>query len=1057
MAPSATIDLEPPFPQQAKDATVLPSLDADERLKGLWYEHGRPFSERYANPELRSLPALLGYNAKARPETIAFLHPNGASFKQITWKEFDLIVRSLAASYSSAFHRQLVESINNNSQPTVALLGVGHSFAYFATQLALISLGARVLLLSPSNADVARDYLLATCGATGIVVEEQLLATLQDMHCAIVPLQEVPPLQSLWAIGNAAMLKFEPDDVWNSHAMMLIARMYRLFPEFAIDNWYLAFPLYHIAGISIAFSGLPNGLTLTFPPLNWPPAPGAILSAWRELDRLGHPAECLHCAPAVIEDLHEFIALSVKPDFSPLVKLKALQPGGAALSHRLLKILVALGCNVKTTYGSTEIGPPWRTIPHTRENPYCYRVRNLYPESKYLEMQPLGDGVYEPVVYKGFPLAAELWPSPDSPNPYRTNDLFVEDPPHSGLFVLQGRKDDLLVHSNGEKTNALPLQMALDACHSISKAAVFGHGRYCTSAIIQPAAEADSNRVDEEAIIASIEECCQSLPVHSRIHKSMVHILQPGQVLPVTPKGSVRRTEAESLFKTKLDALYERLESGEEPGAASVEFADLSDEDYVLHYVQQTLGINQVQTTAASFYSLGMDSHKAVRLRSALVKRFGKFPLMFIFEYSSVAALADRLASLGTYTGSAHATADHHKWIQHAISKYSADIAGWPTLPERTLRSPNPEVIYLTGATGSLGNALLETFVSNPNIHKVYCAIRGGGDRLVDSLRRRGYSSSVYNSVKLHVVSYDMPDRWLGLAQSEYDMMAAEVTIVLHNAWKLDFNLPVNEFDHDCLEGAMNLMRFANTGQRKTFAFSSSVATHLGPAAAGTEVAEMEMQNVPSLALDTGYAQSKFIVELLTQTLARRAGIPVKLFRIGQLCGHTKSGWNMTEMFPIMIKTGLEYLNAMPLLDTQGVDWLPVDVCAHSIGSLLTRSARDGPQIEETKYGVHNLVNPTVISWNDLLDVLETASGASFERIPMSEWVTRLQSLVESGSGVPGARLLGFFEDMASADDSTSPHFSTTKTQRLVPELALARPVDVALMRSFLIGWRSPV
>lgn len=126
----------------------------------------------------------------------------------------------------------------------------------------------------------------------------------------------------------------------------------------------------------------------------------------------------------------------------------------------------------------------------------------------------------------------------------------------------------------------------------------------------------------------------------------MVHSLRPGQLLPVTPKGSVRRKEAERQYEAELCAMYERLENGVEQIIASDELVQLSDEAYVLRCVQQGLSMGSIAPTA-DFHSLGLDSRKAVRMRSALMKRFGKFPLMFIFEYSSVPALSTVLTSLG--------------------------------------------------------------------------------------------------------------------------------------------------------------------------------------------------------------------------------------------------------------------------------------------------------------------------------------------------------------------------------------------------------------------------
>ncbi|KAK3656350.1 hypothetical protein LTR56_003052 [Elasticomyces elasticus] len=1070
MAPAAIADLvNDEETKQSGPYEVLPSKESDARLRELWYEHGHPWSEKYEDPTLTTVTSLLGYNARTRPNDIGFLRPDGTSFIPVSWREFETIVHKLALSYSQLFRAQIDTGNATGHQPTIALLGSGHTYEYLATQLALLHLGLRVLLLSPSNADAARDHLLTTCDAVGIVVQAELKAGLQQIY---LPAITMIPLPSFSGDTSTHDIEgFRPFDPWNSHSliihssgttglpkpvyhtnrsMMLIARMYRLLPSFAIDNWYLLFPLFHIAGVSIALSGLPTGLTLTFPPTNWPPAPSAILNAWCELEVMGRPAECVHCAPSVIEDLHEFLSHN-GGDFSPLTKLKVLQPGGAALSPLLLKKLIAMGCNVKTTYGSTEIGPPLRTIPHTRDNVHCYRVRNMYPDSPYLEMQDQGEGLLELLVYKGFPLAAELWPTENSPNPYRTNDLFLELPPGSGLFVLQGRKDDLLVHSNGEKTNALALQMALDSCPSISKSAVFGTGRAATAAIVEIV-----DNANEEETLDTIEQICSGFPTHSRLSRSLVYILTKGRTLPVTPKGSVRRKEVEKLYGAEIEEMYRKMEYGEHVESNDPDETDLSDQAFVLQCVQRVLGRDDIDQNA-NFYRVGLDSQKALRLRSALMKRFGRFPIHLVFESLSVLKLWQSLTAAPSIGGKDSARLKRQQWMQGAIRRYSALIEELPGASRaRDRKIDSGEVVYLTGATGALGNALIEGFVSNSKIRKVYCAVRGGRQRLTAALLDRGYSDAVANSSKLEAVSYTMSDPRLGLDEETYAQMAAEVTIVIANAWSLNFNLPVNEFEHDCLQGTMHLMQFAATGRPKTFAFSSSVATHLGSGAAGQTIEEDEAADDMTLALDSGYAQSKLVTERILQAYARHTKLPVKVFRIGQLCGHSFfASWNATEMFPIMLATGLKYLKAMPLLEGELVDWLPVDICAQSIVSLLTETKDSPLASDDAKSDVHNLVNPNAITWSRFLDVLEEASGVAFARVSMSEWVSQLQEASSSDDQIPGAKLIGFFEDMAKECMAARPVFSTVRTAQEVPALAATSEMNVTLLRGYLERWRS--
>lgn len=68
---------------------------------------------------------------------------------------------------------------------------------------------------------------------------------------------------------------------------------------------------------------------------------------------IGYPVDLVHCAPTLIENMYDYILSSKAKDFSPLARLKALQPGGAALQADIVAELVKNGVNVKTTYGST--------------------------------------------------------------------------------------------------------------------------------------------------------------------------------------------------------------------------------------------------------------------------------------------------------------------------------------------------------------------------------------------------------------------------------------------------------------------------------------------------------------------------------------------------------------------------------------------------------------------------------------------------------------------------------------------------------------------------------
>jgi len=529
---------------------------------------------------------------------------------------------------------------------------------------------------------------------------------------------------------------------------------------------------------------------------------------------MGHPVHCVHCAPTLIENMYEYI-LDHGSDFSPLSSLRLLQPGGAALSDSIVQGLVAHGVNVKTTYGSTEIGPPFRTIPHTQDNPKCYSFRNLYPDSPLLKMEEVGEGLYECVVYKGFELAANLWENSDEP--YRTNDLFVQDPQNSGLFVLQGRKDDILVHSNGENTSAGPLQLDIQtASRVISRALALGHSHPCVALLIEVHEDFDSESQEiRDVVWATVQKVNTKYPKHSQVLRSMIRILPRGMTLPVTPKGNIKRKEASKLYSTEIEELFSDLSPPTPPSTppTSVVFPEsLSEYLYTLFSSLSNTPTTEINEWT-TLYDLGIDSRLALTLRSSLSSYLGRsVSLSTLFENPSISALVShfsRLHSPSSSSGVIEGTMTTSQTINRIISNLASEFKNWA--PKSSHQYPNlgQEIVLLTGASGSLGTALIETLSASPRVAKIYAMIRGPNhlSKLRSSFIARGMDPSVLDEGgKVEVLNFSMQDPLLGVDIQVYAKLAMEVTVVLQNAWKMDFNLGVQGFEDDCLRSKSHLI-----------------------------------------------------------------------------------------------------------------------------------------------------------------------------------------------------------------------------------------------------------
>ncbi|KAI9738863.1 MAG: putative NRPS-like protein biosynthetic cluster [Cirrosporium novae-zelandiae] len=1044
----------------SSDPSVIVSPSAPQKTKELWFLHGHPWSTRFSSPDLVTLGALVRHNARVFPEQTAFLYPKTSekdtSYAPVTWYEFDQYTETIAASYLDTLQSELEVANASKEQPTVALLGQGNTFEYFVTELALQKLNLRVLLLAHGNALPATHHLLQKCNAVAAVVESRFinqdLAGIKKINMVEEILQNNPK-----AIGKVEAFKFEDGrDPWErqtyiihssgstgmpkpiihtNRSMMLIARMYRIFPEFHIENWFLLFPVYHIAGISTALSGFPNGQALSFPPRIWPPSSSAILAAWNTLGSMGYPIDCVHCAPTLIENLHDHLSTNGN-DFTPLSSLKILQPGGARLSDSIVSSLVEKGCNVKSTYGSTEIGPPFRTIPHTRDNPRCYAFRNLYPDNPKIEMQEIGEGMYECIVWKGFELAAELWIDKPEDEPYRTNDMFIQDPPNSGLFVLQGRKDDMLVHSNGENTNALPLEMDIVASSDlICKAAILGHSRPCTAAILELTADPSGPSVRQK-VWEAIQEVNKKQAAHSKIMQSMIYIVPEDTSLPITPKGNVKRGEVLKIFSKEIEDLYSALENG----ASDTTESQDPDEPLSLFIHRAVANLCNVPASeldpSTSFYDLGINSILSLSLRATLSKRLGPMSLGVIFEQPSV----EQLVTYFENKDEKDVKKDYTALINDMIETYSNEIKSWqgPThIKERP--GDEGEVILLTGASGGLGITLLESLTRSPKVSKIYALLRGSDPetRLYNAIQARGLDAqSLFSTNKIQPLTYDMTSPLLGLPASTYQTLQTTTTTILHNAWKVNFNQPLPAFASDCIRGTLNLLHFATTSScfpPPQFLFTSSIAASMGPAAPPTIPTSL-LPHSPLNPLPTGYAQSKYIIERLLETYTathhkNNQNHTATILRVGQLCGDTRTGWWSTnDMWPIMFKTS-SHLGILPTLKygSQTVDWVPIDIAADTIRDIILSSSSPTPP----KLKIHNITNPHPIPWSTLQTHLLSSLPLSPHKhkplltpTPLPTWTKTLKLLSQqqnppppSISECPGLKLLDFFEGMADEEE----------------------------------------
>lgn len=169
---------------------------------------------------------------------------------------------------------------------------------------------------------------------------------------------------------------------------------------------------------------------------------------------------------------------------------------------------------------------------------------------------------------------------------------------------------------------------------------------------------------------------------------------------------------------------------------------------------------------------------------------------------------------------------------------------------------------------------------------------------------------------RLTFLPADLSQESLGLEEDTTEELLRRLTVVMHSAWAVNFNLGVRSFESQHIKGAYNLINLclrAKTRRPARFYFCSSIS-----AAAGTPLpATIEEYHIEDLthAQAMGYARSKLVTEHIIQAAAEKIGMTASVLRIGQIVGDTNNGlWNTTEAIPLMLQTA-KTLGALPALD----------------------------------------------------------------------------------------------------------------------------------------------
>jgi thioester reductase-like protein len=333
-----------------------------------------------------------------------------------------------------------------------------------------------------------------------------------------------------------------------------------------------------------------------------------------------------------------------------------------------------------------------------------------------------------------------------------------------------------------------------------------------------------------------------------------------------------------------------------------------------------------------------------------------------------------------------------------------------------TSMQPNSSghTVALTGSTGALGSYILSTLLSDPSIKHIYCMNRAKNSESLQASRNaaRGLLT-VYSRDRVTFLTTELTDSSLGLSDEVYEQLHSEITLIIHAAWPVNFNLNLRDF-RTSLMGLVSLLRFAASSPRRPHLhYISSISSVMTPS--NSSLISEKILASPTKPLPNDYAESKHISELLLAHAGLRLHLSLSFSRVGQIAGAADFPglWNPGEWFPSLVLSSA-HLGALPenLGAMDRIDWVPVDRLASVLVELTLKAAAvkedfngylngdsnsepNGHVIEARGVRVFHPVHPRPTTWDRLqpfvVSALQARTREPLAVIPVEEWVERVR------------------------------------------------------------------
>jgi fengycin family lipopeptide synthetase D len=631
----------------------------------------------------------------------------------------------------------------------------------------------------------------------------------------------------------------------------------------------------------------------------------------------------------------------------------------------------------------------------------------IYILDKHLNMMPIGacGEIYiaEPGLARGYLNREDLTAEKFIDNPfvpgtkmYKSGDLgrFRED----GQIEFLGRADNQVKIRGyrielGEIESTLMQHETVKECVVIASADPMGQKRL-VGYVVSP------TQIDANALKAFLKETLADYMVPS-------YIIQI-PAIPVTVNG-------------KIDP--KALPAPEDVIGTSEETYDAPENEaqrLIAEAWAEVLGLKQIGIHE-NFFSMGGHS---LNILPSIVKLKKHFPNLTIQDYYKYPTVAELERYLSSQSAACHSASPKFESCRSKLTGLTKKCG-----PKRDMQAglmDGTKATFLTGATGYLGAHILHDLLHDTEAH-VYCLVRPAKgitalERLQDTMRFY-FGQEILEKMnrRVTVLIGDLEQEGLGLTEKETEMLYRCDTII-HCGADVRYFGDTEHFLNVNVRSTTRLLDVARAREGVRFHYVSTLSIVGWHENDPREFVAVESEFDRGQKFDNVYAESKFVAEKLVRE-AMEEGLPVTIYRVGNLIGHSKTGRMQRN---IEGNAFYQYVKATLLLgvtaqDDNYVDLTPVNYASKAIVNCVTRKETAGKTL--------HLCNPQQIKSETFIQLLQSFgySILPVEASAYQQWLFQANTTEEHQEA-----LQCMMAQLSENDDhGTIIRLSCTETQKL--------------------------